>query len=339
MERSFWGLLWEYFKGKITMLASGLVCAAIFCGVFYLYSLPLEAVAYALVLCATFLFIIFIRSFKNFLDKHRALTDIKDRITVELDRQWPKSTFIEKDYQEILTCFYGYHRQLMGKNDASRTEMMDYYTMWAHQIKTPIAAMNLLLRPSHTQESTALLGELFKIEQYVDMVLSYLRLDSDSTDFIIAPCPLVKTVQESIHKYARIFVMKKIGLNFQEEEFYVLSDGKWLSFVIEQILSNALKYTKEGSVTITIDRKQPALIISDTGIGIRPDDLPRIFEKGFTGYNGRSGQKSTGLGLYLCRRILDRLSHTIHITSAPGQGTSVRIGLDTYRNVRFGREL
>ena len=111
------------------------------------------------------------------------------------------------------------------------------------------------------------------------MVLSYLRLDSDSTDFIIAPCPLVKTVQESIHKYARIFVMKKIGLNFQEEEFYVLSDGKWLSFVIEQILSNALKYTKEGSVTITIDRKQPALIISDTGIGIRPDDLSRILRK------------------------------------------------------------
>lgn len=146
-------------------------------------------------------------------------------------------------------------------------------------------------------------------------------------------------MRSCIHKYARIFVLKKIRLNFDEDEFYVLTDEKWLSFVIEQILSNALKYTKTGSITIRIDPARPSLIISDTGIGIRPEDLPRIFEKGFTGYNGRSGQKSSGLGLYLCRRILNKLSHTIEITSVPGEGTTVSIGLDTYKSVRFPGEM
>lgn len=339
MEKKPFSLFWEYIKAYRAILLAALGCWAIAAIIFYLYSLPLEAVAYAFVLCFIFGFILWIRSFSKFVQKHKTLQDIKERITVELDPWTPGAVLPDRDYQEIITALYEHKQAIVAKNDSSRTEMMDYYTMWAHQIKTPIAAMDLLLRKEDSPQNTALGAELFKIEQYVDMVLSYLRLDSDSTDFIIAPCSLVKIVRSCIHKYARIFILKKIRLNFDEDEFYVLTDEKWLSFVIEQILSNALKYTKTGSITIRIDPARPSLIISDTGIGIRPEDLPRIFEKGFTGYNGRSGQKSSGLGLYLCRRILNKLSHTIEITSVPGEGTTVSIGLDTYKSVRFPGEM
>lgn len=321
-----------YIKSHKSMLITDIVCIWITIIVLYLYNIPLNASGYAACLCLLFLFIWFIVSFYKYYQKHNALLMIKDRAGLELDPFWNTDDLIEKDYQEIIVKLHECQMQLIAGYDSSQTDMIDYYTMWAHQIKTPIAAMNLLLKSHDSGENTALLAELFKIEQYVDMVLSYLRLDSSSTDYVIAPCSLVNIVRGCIHKYARIFIMKKIRLAFQEEDFFILTDEKWFSFVIEQLLSNALKYTKEGTVTITIDRIQPALIISDTGIGIRQEDLPRIFEKGFTGYNGRSGQKSTGLGLYLCKRILTKLSHTIEISSRTGIGTTVRIGLDTYKS-------
>ena len=113
---------------------------------------------------------------------------------------------------------------------------------------------------------------------------------------------------------------------------HILTDGKWLSFVVEQVLSNALKYTPAGG-RIRIYGDGETLVIADSGIGIRPEDLPRVFEKGFTGYNGREDKKSTGIGLYLCRRVMDRLNHGISIVSRPGQGTLVRLDLSRGRRV------
>lgn len=331
MSGKYFKIFLQYIISHKNMLIANLCCAVITIIVFLLYDVPVRAVGYALLLCTVFLVLWFIISFYQYYKKHAALLDIYDRAGLTLDPFFKAGDLIEKDYQNIITKLHEGQMQLVADYDSSQSEMIDYYTMWAHQIKTPIAAMNLLLRADDSKENTALLAELFKIEQYVDMVLSYLRLDSNSTDYLIAPCSLVKIVRNCIHKYARIFVMKKIRLTFDEDEFFALTDEKWLSFVIEQILSNALKYTKEGSITITIDQTVPALIISDTGVGIRPEDLPRIFDKGFTGYNGRSGQKSTGLGLYLCKRILTKLSHTIEVTAVPGKGTTVKIGLDTYK--------
>lgn len=331
MSGKYFKIFLQYIISHKNMLIANLCCAVITIIVFILYDVPVRAVGYALLLCTVFLVLWFIISFYQYYKKHAALLDIYDQAGLTLDPFFKAGDLVEKDYQRIITKLHEGQMQLVADYDSSQSEMIDYYTMWAHQIKTPIAAMNLLLRADDSKENTALLAELFKIEQYVDMVLSYLRLDSNSTDYLIAPCSLVKIVRNCIHKYARIFVMKKIRLIFDEDEFFVLTDEKWLSFVIEQILSNALRYTKEGSITITIDQTVPALIISDTGVGIRPEDLPRIFDKGFTGYNGRSGQKSTGLGLYLCKRILTKLSHTIEVTAVPGKGTTVKIGLDTYK--------
>lgn len=205
-------------------------------------------------------------------------------------------------------------------------DTVDYYTTWVHQIKTPIAAMGLILQQEDTEDSRRLSGELQRIEQYVDMVLTYLRLGSGDTDYVFAKVDLDKLLRGCIRKYAGQFIRRHLTLDYQSMDCQVLTDEKWLAFVVEQVLSNALKYTREGSVSIYLE--PPCILcIRDTGIGIAPEDLPRIFEKGYTGYNGRSDKKATGLGLYLCRQICDRLKSTITAQSAPGEGTTIRIGL------------
>ena len=213
----------------------------------------------------------------------------------------------------------------------SLEEMTDYYTMWAHQIKTPIFALRLLLQENPAVNKEAL-TELFKIEQYVEMALHYSRLDSDTTDFVIRKTSLDEIVREAVRKYAKLFIRKKIRLDYQPLNIEVLTDEKWLEFVIEQILSNAVKYTPKGTVSIYMENED-TLIIEDTGIGIRAEDLPRVCERGYTGYNGHSDKRSTGIGLYLCRRVLEQMSHSIEIESEMGKGTRVKIGLITKERI------
>lgn len=207
--------------------------------------------------------------------------------------------------------------------------------MWVHQIKTPIAAMRLLLQAEDTPQNREMAEELFQIEQYVEMALHYTRLDSESSDFLIQWYELDGIVREAVRKYARVFIRKKINLNYQPLKVQVLTDEKWLEFVIEQILSNAVKYTQKGTVSIYMEDER-TIVIEDTGIGIRPEDLPRVCEKGYTGYNGHTDKRSTGIGLYLCKRILKKLSHSIEIDSELGKGTRVKIGLIVEdKNKRF----
>ena len=178
------------------------------------------------------------------------------------------------------------------------------------------------------------LEELFKIEQYAEMALYFARLDSLSSDLLFRSCNVREIVKQAVKKYSVLFL--RSGLSFRMEEFDIkaVTDEKWLSFVVEQVFSNALKYTHEGGIAIygadaegsMIQGNAYYLVIEDTGIGIRESDLPRIFERGFTGYNGRMDKKSTGIGLYLCEQIMRRMSHTIRVESAPGKGTKVILG-------------
>ncbi len=210
----------------------------------------------------------------------------------------------------------------------ARDDFAENLSNIAHQIKTPISVMRMMLQAEDTKENRELLAQLFRIEQYAEMALGYLRLDSDSSDFIFQEYSLDDIIRQAIHKYAAQFVRKRIRLQYEPVNITVLTDEKWLLFIIEQILSNAVKYTQEGKVTITVT-KEKVLQIADTGIGIAPEDLPRIFEKGFTGYNGRADRKSTGLGLYLCKMAADRLSHQIDADSEAGKGTVFSIDLST----------
>ena len=300
----------------------------IFVFVFYLYRLPVGSVLYAAVLLAFFGFVYVIIDYMMFRKKHLLLMRLKNEIYISIDSLPKCSHCIETDYQNIIRELNEFQIRTAEDLTLKYNELIDYYTLWAHQIKTPIAAMMLILQNSDSDDSRELFGELQKIEQYVEMVLCYLRLNSESTDYVIRKYDLDKIVKQSVRKYASQFIRKHINLNYEPVSCTVLTDEKWLLFVIDQIISNSLKYTKSGDITITLEENK-TLCIADTGIGIAAEDIPRVCEKGFTGYNGRNDKKASGIGLYLCKQILTKLGHRISITSEVGKGTEVRIMLES----------
>lgn len=327
--KEFLRLFGAYLQRNIAAIITAFISIGIFLMIFSLYSLPSEAIGYAAVLTGVVIFIIGLIGFAKFYRRHTRLKELRHSITVS-DIIFPLSKdLIEKDYQELITIIDINRTEIINEKDKAFTDMVDYYTIWAHQIKTPIAAMRLLLQSEQTDTNSELLEQLFKVEQYVEMVLQYLRMESMSSDLMFKRYSLDDIIKQAVRKYSKSFIRKKIKLNYTDVNCIVLTDEKWLVFVIEQILSNALKYTHEGEISIYMDEDLPkTLVIEDMGIGIEQEDLPRVFEKGFTGYNGRADKKSTGIGLYLCKRILNKLSHTITIASAVGKGTKVKIGLD-----------
>lgn len=323
MMTVFLGYIRQHLKSIIVFL----VLSVIFAAVLYLYNLPAEAVGYAVLLCAFFLFFFVIIDFYYFYRKHKQLIQAQKEITYQFKLLPPQKNLIEQDYHSLAETAYTDKINAVSSVDAEKRNTIEYYTLWAHQIKTPIAAMRLLLQEKETEENKALLAELFRIEQYVEMVLSYLRLDSDYSDLVIKAYPLDAIVKQAVRKYAALFIGKKIKLELKEINDTVITDEKWLSFVIEQLLSNALKYTNKGGAITIYTQPQKKLIIEDNGIGIATEDLPRIFDNGFTGYNGRSDKKASGIGLYLCKRILVKLSHKIEITSQLKKSTRVCLDL------------
>ena len=316
-------ILKSYLKKNIKVYILFVVFIAIFFIMFYLYNLPLEALIYTGSFCFLASVIASFSDFVNYRESYKKLKFLEKNILNDLE-DLPKSLDIRIDYyHKIIEKLYEELEKLTQENRQKNTDMVDYYSMWVHQIKTPIAAMNFLL-DNEEIDRKILQQELFKIERYVEMVLTYIRLDSISSDYVITKINLDEVVKDSVKKYATIFINKKIKLNYVSHETMVISDKKWLSFAFEQILGNSVKYSGTGG-EITIETCENKLVIEDKGIGIKEEDLPRIFEKGFTGFNGRYEKKSSGLGLYLCKKTLDKLGHHIEISSKVGEGTRVEI--------------
>lgn len=321
-----------------------LLFCVIFCLIFLLYQLPPVALVYPFLLLALVWLgvtgVDMYRVYKHYTSLRRALEAAEQEVGKGQSQgtcDWDLLQELLEQQEDNGDWECGFYRNMVSRLLQERREQLDaikyrdqdtvdYYTTWVHQIKTPIAAMGLILQQEDTEDSRRLSGELQRIEQYVDMVLTYLRLGSRETDYVFKHVNLDKLLRECIRKYAGQFIRRHLTLDYHGMDCQVLTDEKWLAFVVEQVLSNALKYTKSGSVSIYLE-PPCTLCIRDTGIGIAPEDLPRIFEKGYTGYNGRSDKKATGLGLYLCRQICDRLKHTITARSVPGEGTTVCIGL------------
>lgn len=322
-----------YLKYKKKEIIIFFVFSAVFAVSFFMYHLPLKAVAYPVLLCLIIGAAILTVSIKNSYGKHKELERLST-LSSSLIREFPEASCTEDDdYTRIIKLLCEEQRQLLSSMNRKYSDMTDYYTMWAHQIKTPIASMKLQLEKEDSPFSRKMSSELFRIEQYVEMVLVFLRLDSETTDYVIKEYSVDEIVRQAIKKFSGDFISRKLSLSYEPIGAKAVTDEKWLSFVVEQVLSNALKYTVKGGVCISFEEPK-TLCIRDTGIGIAKEDLPRIFEKGYTGCNGRKSKRASGIGLYLCKRICSNLGHVITAESLPGCGTAVRIKMDQ-RNMEF----
>lgn len=313
----------------------------------YLIGARKQDVVYAAVLDAILLLITVFVGFLRYSIKVKALSNALKRPVEEQSQLFEPTDDVEQLYTRLL------ENQSIARSESEssaairQSQMRDYYSMWVHQIKTPISAMKLLLEAEREElgqlicddeQSQCLLSdnmdsfedELFRIEEYVSMALQYQRVSSTENDFVLEKVSVDGVIRDTIKKYAKIMIRRHIGINYSGTGQEVYTDGKWLAFMLEQILSNAIKYTPQGFVTIeTAEEKDRFFItIKDTGIGIKAEDLPRVFEKGYTGYNGHADKKATGIGLYLCRQMADKLGHTIRMESEIGKGTKVWIGFD-----------
>ena len=310
---------------------------------FYLYDIPFDAIIYGSELSFVWSAVCLLIDFYKYYKRHKLLHINREQFFENAEELPEYMDIIECDYQELVKELSQAKQDFISQNRIARKEMLDYYGMWVHQIKTPIAAMDILLQNTEQflyeedivnsrinkrleiiQESIPVSDmkmELFKIEQYVEMALNYLRVEDISSDLSFKKHAVDDMVRQVIRKYAKIFISKKIKMNFKPTGSYIVTDDKWFVVVLEQLISNALKYTKQGQISIYMEDK--SLVIEDSGIGIPAEDLPRIFEKGFTGYNGRENKKSTGIGLYLCKNIMDKLQWNITADSEVGSGTKI----------------
>jgi hypothetical protein len=289
-----------------------------------------DVVGYVVILATALGMLVVLYDFWRFRETQHILQTELTRIALTVEGLPIPTDAIEEGYQKLIFALYAEMSAAATRADVAHSELASYYTIWAHQIKNPIAAMRLILQTHPNHVHRELLNELIKIEQYVEMVLQYVRTDDTTTDYVFRNYAIDDIIRPVLRKYASVFIAKDLTLLYESLDVHVITDEKWLAFVIEQIISNALKYTSTGTISILCTSNNE-LLIADTGIGIDTADLPRIFEKGFTGFNGRYEKTSTGIGLFLVKRILAKLGHSIRIESELGVGTRVYIGLDRTR--------
>ena len=322
----FKSYLREDLKNVILCMVGYCVCALVLA----LYGVLGEALLYGGVLYLLLILIVFTTRFVKYARHASDLRDFLDSTESGKNVEFVPKTLGERELTDKIEELVAESSRLATELKNVRQDYSDYYTVWVHQIKTPIAAMKMMLEREDTKENRELLGELFRIERYVEMVLGYNRLESDSNDLVIREYDVDEMIKQAVRKFAPQFVERRLKLDYEPVNMRISTDEKWFVFVIEQLLSNAVKYTKQGGITIRYygnGEHAGWLGISDTGIGIAPEDLPRIFEKGYTGFNGRADKKATGLGLYLCKRICDMLSIAITAQSEVGKGSSFMLDL------------
>lgn len=322
-------LIGDYLKFHKKSIILFVSCLLIFTLVFFLSNVPLDTILYAGLLCLLASFFIVSYDFVRFQRHHKELQRLIEPIDSQIDYLPEPRNMIDEDYTEIIRELHRQKRESESRSYLGRKELVDYFTLWAHQIKTPIAAMGMILQNKNEDrhpEDRELSAELFNIEEYVNTAMSYIRLPDMSSDLVFEQVSLDDLIRRTLKKYARMFISKKISVDFTETGYTAITDEKWLSIVLGQIFVNSLKYTQERG-TVSIYMEGDCLMIGDTGPGIPAEDLPRVFEKGFTGHNGRVFGKSTGQGLYLCKSIMGKLSHGISVRSQQGLGTTMILDL------------
>ncbi len=308
----------KYIKDRKEIIILFIVIIMAFFLIFYLYSLPYDALLYGYLLISICFICILLIDLYHYNKKLKQIEYLKREDKIEFE-----GSLLEMN---LVQAFEQREKNLIGQNDSLEEQIQnieDYFSIWVHQMKLPIAAMKLLLE-SDTIDVKACKSQLFRMNQNTDMTLAYIRMNSKQTDYLFQFYDLDNMIRKSIHYFAYEFVSMNLSMNFEQTNKKILTDEKWFVFILQQILSNAIKYSKKGG-NIHIYFKASSLVIEDHGCGIEQGDLHRIFEKGFTGYNGRMDHKASGLGLYLCKGICKSLNHEISIESKLNEGTKVYI--------------
>lgn len=310
---------------RYVILLVGLVFGLFF-AVYALYGYPWGVAGYAALLGFAAAAVFAVVDFVRYMARAARLAKITGRFPAE--GLPPAEDMVDESYHAIIEALEAERARLVEENERNKRDAEQYYTLWAHQIKTPIAAMRLVLQSGAQAPvpRAQVEQELFRIEQYVGMVLQYQRLHSMQSDLVLRSHALQTLVNRAARACAPLFIHKGLALKTGEISQTLVTDEKWFTFVLEQVYTNALKYTDKGQIAVYA--QGPAtLVVEDTGCGIPPEDLPRVFERGFTGAIGRRERSSTGIGLYLCREILGRLGFGITIESHEGEGTRVLLHL------------
>ena len=328
MEISKGKLFLHWLAARRVVLLYLAVVFGFFFLVYALYGLGWAVAGYAALLGLAAGIVLAVWDFVRFAGRHRALGRLAGQFP--LDELPEADDLLQADYGRIVAALEEERARLARENEKNRLDAEEYYTLWAHQIKTPMAAMRLLLQSTgdgvDTRGKADIEQELFRIGQYVDMVLQYQRLSSLENDLALEQFELSALVKKAAKNCAPLFIHKGLALDTGGVQGDVITDEKWFCFVLEQLFTNAVKYTARGAVRV-YSPGPDTLVVADEGCGIPPEDLPRVFERGFTGAVGRTERSSTGIGLYLCRQILARLGFGISIQSQPGEGTRVLLHL------------
>jgi hypothetical protein len=312
-----------------TVLAALLIPAA-FLGMHLLGQGDVRELGYTLLLVGFGLLYGGARSFLRYARRQLRLWDALAHLPPEADALPPGRSEPERCYHALACAYQTAQRKALTREAQAERERLDYFTLWVHQIKTPISALDLMAQSAEPVSHELLRQEAFKIGQYADMALGYQRLQTLTNDLALTDVPLYPLCAALIKRLRPLFLYRRIRLVMEPFSGNALSDPKWLGMAVAQALTNALKYTPEGGC-ITVALAQPlVLTVRDTGPGIPACDLPRVFECGFTGGAGRMGrepEKSTGIGLYLCKQAMDKLGHRVRVDCPAGGGTRVTFDL------------
>lgn len=231
-------------------------------------------------------------------------------------------TFKKKEnLQEQVNQLLIENRQLKNTIDIERKDLEEYFLLWVHQIKTPITVSDLILQKEKNPYTCQLKEQMFYIREYTNMAINYMKLKDRQADMDIAEVEIDKLLKSLLRKYSGLFIDKNISLDYQPIDTKIITDARWATILIEQILANALKYTNSGKITLSFDRDKNALKVKDTGIGIKSEDINKIFDRGYSGFNGRINEKSSGIGLYLVKKIAILLNIKIEVCSTVNVGS------------------
>lgn len=303
-------------------------------------SLRIPDILYINVLCGSIAITYIVTGFYYHKEFYQHLTSVTKCNHQDLLAILPKAqTYEQQLFIKLFHKVYKKHLEQLNKLHHDREDYQDFITTWIHEVKVPIAASRLLIESNQDQSIELLIDkledELDKIDHYVEQALYYSRIDTFSKDYFIHESTLREVVKESVKKYAKSFINKEIHFHMEDLHQSVKTDSKWLIFIIDQIFSNALKYTEKGDQILAYSEEDPyekRLLIKDTGMGIKQEDLHRVFEKGFTGSIGRKHSKSTGIGLYLAKKMALKLNHNLTIRSKEEVFTEVIIHFPKIRN-------